>query len=85
MREQYAQRGVPARDEDYWEWMENLFFKRVRMSAGIDFDKYDDVEVETLGGKGDEEPIASFEELCQKFELPEELAANLERCKYSKP
>mmetsp|Transcript_109777 Transcript_109777/g.212550 ORF Transcript_109777/g.212550 Transcript_109777/m.212550 type:complete len:545 (-) Transcript_109777:60-1694(-) len=85
LREQYAQRGVPTRGDDYWDWMETLFFKRARMSAGINFDKYDDVEVETLGGKGDEEPVVSFEDLCQKFELPEELVANLERCKYSKP
>jgi len=37
------------------------------------------------GGKGDEEPVESFEQLCQKFELSEELVANLERCNYSKP
>merc|ERR1719219_1634603 len=73
------------RDESHWDRMERLYFKRVRMSAGIDFDKYDNVEVEMLGGKGDEEPVESFEQLCQKFELPEELVANLERCKYSKP
>jgi len=85
MRNQLAQNGVPVRDDAYWEWIEKLYFKRVSSSVGINFDKYDDVEVETLGGKGDEEPVQSFQELCQKFELPEELVANLERCKYSKP
>jgi len=85
LRQGYANNGVPVRDEQYWEWMEKLYFKRVRLSAGIDFDKYDDVEVEMLGGKGDEEAVGSFQELCQKFELPEGLVANLERCKYAKP
>ena len=49
-------------------------------NTGINFDAYEDIPVEATG-ENVPEPISSFEEI----ELGAEIAANVRRCKYTKP
>jgi len=77
--------GVPPRDDYYWEREERQLFKSAHVSKGINFDRYDDIPVETEGGTGQEETIENFQEACEKFNLPQALVANFERCGYSSP
>jgi len=55
-------------------------------NVGINFDKYDSIPVE-VSGEGVEEiqPVTTFQELWDYFELPEFLWFNVERCKYTRP
>jgi len=77
--------GVPPRDDYYWDREERQLFKTAHVSKGINFARYDDIPVETEGGSGREETIDNFQEACQKFNLPDALVANFERCGYSSP
>eukprot|EP00401_Gymnodinium_catenatum_P074865 CAMPEP_0117576296 /NCGR_PEP_ID=MMETSP0784-20121206/62716_1 /TAXON_ID=39447 /ORGANISM="" /LENGTH=577 /DNA_ID=CAMNT_0005375527 /DNA_START=63 /DNA_END=1796 /DNA_ORIENTATION=+ len=77
--------GMPPRTDRYWDVEERRLFKTAHVSAGINFSKYNDIEVECTGGQGTESAIASFQEACDRFDLPAELTANIERCGYDKP
>jgi ATP-dependent RNA helicase DDX3X len=77
--------GLPPRDETYWRREEMMIFKSARVSAGINFDLYDKVDVDRRGGKGDELPCKSFKDVCTKYELDATLAANIDRCGYNVP
>jgi len=96
-QKQLVERGLPipgggkgkgrgrGRSEEHWRREERALFKTAHVSAGIRFDKYDDIPVERKGGTGNEEPVESFQELCEKYQLPEDLVANIERCQYKVP
>ncbi|CAK9089652.1 unnamed protein product [Durusdinium trenchii] len=60
-------------------------FKQAHVSAGIDFDKYDNIEVTTHGGAKDVTAIETFQEACERYSLPDELTANIQRCGYGVP
>mmetsp|Transcript_144819 Transcript_144819/g.361149 ORF Transcript_144819/g.361149 Transcript_144819/m.361149 type:complete len:747 (+) Transcript_144819:78-2318(+) len=77
--------GVPPRDDYYWDREEGKLFKTAHVSVGINFNKYDSIPVERTGGSGEEEPIESFQDASDKFDLPDALVANFERCAYSVP
>ncbi|CAL1160678.1 unnamed protein product, partial [Cladocopium goreaui] len=70
---------------DHWVAEESRLFKQAHVSAGIDFKKYDDIEVKTHGGSREETPIETFQEACDRFSLPDELTANIDRCNYNVP
>eukprot|EP00440_Ansanella_granifera_P074167 gb/GFBE01080484.1/.p1 GENE.gb/GFBE01080484.1/~~gb/GFBE01080484.1/.p1 ORF type:complete len:661 (+),score=143.67 gb/GFBE01080484.1/:1-1983(+) len=61
-------------------------FGSMRDNVGIDFDKYDDIPVD-MSGKGADEVAAidSFDELWDRFYLPDFLWENIQRCKYQRP
>ncbi|CAK0807747.1 unnamed protein product [Prorocentrum cordatum] len=83
---QVIQRGVRGRDDMFWASEERQIFKsEAHVTAGINFDKYDDIPVETIGGTGKEQPISSFQEACEKYSLPKELRASIEKCGYNVP
>jgi len=73
------------RNDFYWRREESTLFKPEHVSAGINFSDYDNVPVERRGGQGTEQPVASFQEFCDKFKPPAELVANIERCGYNSP
>jgi len=78
--------GVPPRDDLYWRREERMLFSTARMEKGINFAAYDEVEVERRGGLGQEVVCGSFEEICEKFTMPQELVQNvLVRCGYDQP
>merc|ERR1719409_838385 len=77
--------GMPPRDDRYWRMEENQIFKKEHVSAGLQFDKYDDIPVERRGGRGIEEPMSTFQDAGSKYVLPQDLVANFERCSYSVP
>ena len=78
--------GIPPRDDLYWRREERMLFNTTKMEKGINFDAYDDVEVDRRGGLGDEVICDSFQEICQQFTMPQELVENvLYRCGYDKP
>jgi len=77
--------GLPPRSEEFWNREEAALFKTAHVSAGINFEKYNDIPVDCTGGQGDEKPVASFQEACEKFNLPELLSASIDRCGYSTP
>ena len=68
-----------------WARDEKLLFGSSHVVAGINFSKYDDIKVVAEGGTGKEKPIASFQEACDRYQLPDELTENLTRCSYSTP
>ncbi|CAJ1334534.1 unnamed protein product [Effrenium voratum] len=80
-----VQRGERPKGEDHWTMEERRLFKTEHVSKGIDFEKYDEIQVKTRGGNGKEQPINSFQEACEKYSLPDELTANIERCGYDIP
>mmetsp|Transcript_41769 Transcript_41769/g.90505 ORF Transcript_41769/g.90505 Transcript_41769/m.90505 type:complete len:733 (+) Transcript_41769:70-2268(+) len=86
---QYQQRllniGAPKMDDRHWEMQERRLFGANHVVAGINFSKYDNIEVTTEGGTGREIPIKSFQEACERYELPQELTDNLDRCGYNIP
>eukprot|EP00411_Alexandrium_monilatum_P032620 CAMPEP_0175343064 /NCGR_PEP_ID=MMETSP0095-20121207/7159_1 /TAXON_ID=311494 /ORGANISM="Alexandrium monilatum, Strain CCMP3105" /LENGTH=598 /DNA_ID=CAMNT_0016640489 /DNA_START=202 /DNA_END=1996 /DNA_ORIENTATION=- len=84
-RERAAQTGPPRRDDRYWNYEEKRLFQSAHVSKGINFEKYDDIPVETIGGQGTEEPVETFAEACEKFNVAQQLADNLARCGYDKP
>lgn len=49
-----ARTGAPPRDDLYWRREERLLFNTAKMEKGINFDNYDEVEVERRGGAGEE-------------------------------
>jgi len=80
-----ANGGLPPTSEDEWDAEEKFLFEEAHVTAGINFDKYDNIEVERIGGQGDEIPVDSFEEAGKKYGLPPELVDNLKRCGYDTP
>lgn len=85
-RRGFARRGFrAARDDVFWKREERKCFDEEHVTAGINFSKYDDIEVETVGGTGEEEPVESFQEAIERLKLPESLSATIERCGYSTP
>ncbi|CAE7725666.1 ded1 [Symbiodinium sp. CCMP2456] len=77
--------GVQPKDDAHWDALETRIFGQSHVKAGINFAKYDSIEVTAEGGTGKEQPISSFQEACEKYQLPDELTANLERCGYDTP
>ncbi|CAE8650730.1 unnamed protein product [Polarella glacialis] len=78
-------RGVPPRDERFWEQEERELFAKEHVARGINFAKYDAIEVKVQGGQGNEKAVATFQEACDKFNIPEELTANIVKCGYNIP
>jgi len=78
-------RGEQRFSDEHWRVEEGRLFKQAHVHAGIDFKKYDDIEVKAHGGSRKEIPIESFQEACDRFDLPEDLTANIERCGYNVP
>mmetsp|Transcript_103835 Transcript_103835/g.161895 ORF Transcript_103835/g.161895 Transcript_103835/m.161895 type:complete len:617 (+) Transcript_103835:57-1907(+) len=55
-------------------------------NVGINFDKYDEIAVEVAGKDSESlQPISSFEELFERYPLPDFIWNNIEKCKYTKP
>eukprot|EP00933_Yihiella_yeosuensis_P080139 TRINITY_DN9354_c0_g4_i1.p1 TRINITY_DN9354_c0_g4~~TRINITY_DN9354_c0_g4_i1.p1 ORF type:complete len:573 (+),score=130.52 TRINITY_DN9354_c0_g4_i1:68-1786(+) len=77
--------GVKPVDEAVWKRKEATLFKTSHVTRGINFDKYDSINVEVQGGTGEEEAVESFQDCCDRFELPDALTANIDRCGYSVP
>mmetsp|Transcript_38173 Transcript_38173/g.88261 ORF Transcript_38173/g.88261 Transcript_38173/m.88261 type:complete len:573 (-) Transcript_38173:57-1775(-) len=77
--------GVHQQSEAELARIEKQLFQQAHVTAGINFAKYDNIEVTAEGGTGKEKPIASFQEACEKYNLPDELTENLNRCSYSTP
>lgn len=78
--------GIPPRDDLYWRREERMLFNTTKMEKGINFDAYDEVEVDRRGGLGDEVICDSFQDICNQFTMPKELVENiLYRCGYDKP
>eukprot|EP00439_Symbiodinium_sp_Y106_P080390 s509_g19.t1 len=77
--------GVDPKDDAHWDMLEKKIFGQTHVKAGINFAKYDNIEVTAEGGTGKEQPISAFQEACEKYQLPDELTANLERCGYDTP
>ncbi|CAK8995576.1 unnamed protein product [Durusdinium trenchii] len=77
--------GVPPTDEVTWAREEKRLFGANHVVAGINFSKYDNIEVTTEGGTGREQAIKSFQEACDRYKLPDALTENLNRCSYSIP
>ncbi|CAE7473686.1 ded1 [Symbiodinium natans] len=82
---QLMSRGESEPDDAFWDRQERRIFGENHVKAGINFSKYDNIEVTAEGGTGKEQPISTFQEACDKYELPDELTANLERCGYGTP
>ncbi|CAK9022375.1 unnamed protein product [Durusdinium trenchii] len=81
----FSQGGQHQKREDEWNFEEKRLFKQAHVSAGIDFDKYDNIEVTTHGGAKDVTAIETFQEACERYSLPDELTANIQRCGYGVP
>lgn len=77
--------GLPSRLPSWWQTEEKAIFGKAHVVAGINFDKYDDIPVEREGGQGTEEIVTSFDDLAEKYELPEVLRENFHKCGYNKP
>jgi len=60
-------------------------FEESRVTAGINFDKYDNIEVARIGGQGTEISVKTFEEAGKNYGLPTELVAHLECHGYEAP
>jgi len=58
-----------------WDAEERFLFEEARVTACINFDEYDKIEVECIGGHGAEIPVKNFEEGAGKYALPTELVA----------
>jgi len=58
-----------------WDAEERFLFEEARVTACINFDEYDAIEVECIGGHGAEIPVKNFEEGAGKYALPTELVA----------
>jgi len=58
-----------------WDVEERFLFEAARVTACINFDEYDNIEVECIGGHGAEILVKSFEEGAGKYALPTELVA----------
>eukprot|EP00931_Biecheleriopsis_adriatica_P045892 TRINITY_DN262_c0_g1_i3.p1 TRINITY_DN262_c0_g1~~TRINITY_DN262_c0_g1_i3.p1 ORF type:complete len:608 (+),score=119.64 TRINITY_DN262_c0_g1_i3:95-1918(+) len=77
--------GVQPRDDRFWDREESRLFKTAHVSKGINFDKYESIEVTTEGGTGKEIPIKSFPDACDRYSLPDDLTDNINRCGYDAP
>merc|ERR1740129_1950800 len=55
------------------------------MTQGIKFDNYDTIDVTRRGGRKQESVCNSFQDLCQTFDLAQELVHNIDKCGYNKP
>eukprot|EP00930_Biecheleria_cincta_P011198 TRINITY_DN1137_c0_g1_i1.p1 TRINITY_DN1137_c0_g1~~TRINITY_DN1137_c0_g1_i1.p1 ORF type:complete len:583 (-),score=121.35 TRINITY_DN1137_c0_g1_i1:148-1851(-) len=77
--------GPPHVTESAWLNEERRLFKAAHVSAGIDFSRYEDIEVETEGGQGTEKGMETFQDACDRFGLHEDLSANINRCGYAVP
>merc|ERR1719382_906097 len=80
-----VRRGIVARDDMFWAREERAVLKQAHVKAGINFSKYDDISVDTIGGNGSEQPIETFRDACEKFDFPESLVASIEKCGYDVP
>eukprot|EP00452_MALV-II_sp_L67-6_P000264 gene264-89_t len=83
-----AERGGPPRKGRTFldQEEEELFTEKAGMAAGIDFDKYDDIEVEINGYGADQVQICdTFEDLGRFYELPRFLKDNIWKCHYERP
>jgi len=80
-----VQRGAPPRDERFWQAEEQELFQTTHVSKGINFAAYDKIDVKVQGGSGQEQAVATFQEACKKFNVPEALTANIDRCGYNVP
>lgn len=77
--------GTTPRDDTFWRKQEQLLFQMAKPTQGINFDAYDQVPVKRRGGQGLERPMQDFQECCDVYALDETLAANIQKCGYSKP
>lgn len=77
--------GLPKKGYLRLQQEEEELFGNVN-NVGIDFDKYDSIEVERSGPAAQRIPVAqTYSDLRNLFPLPHWLSENLERCGYSKP
>mmetsp|Transcript_77067 Transcript_77067/g.160393 ORF Transcript_77067/g.160393 Transcript_77067/m.160393 type:complete len:613 (+) Transcript_77067:193-2031(+) len=84
MQTQYGRKGAPGKGGGKFE--ERELFSATLHNVGIDFDKYESIDVEVSGRDAKSiAAIGSFEELWDRFELPDFLWYNVERCGYKKP
>ena len=52
--------GVQPKDDAHWDALERRIFGQNHVKAGINFAKYDNIEVTPEGGTGKEQPISSM-------------------------
>ena len=65
---------------------QNFKKKKPNVNEGIDFDKFNDIEVNMQGNGSETIQICQhFSELMQLYKLPEWLEANIARCRYASP
>jgi len=84
-QKQLKEMGLPPRDNIFWDREEQMTFGGSKITQGINFDNYDRIDVTRRGGRKKEQVCTSFPELCQSFDLPQELVRNIERCGYNTP
>lgn len=77
--------GQVERDEAYWERERNAIFTGERIEKGEDFASYEKIPVETKGGTGEEGTIDSFEDVIERYDVPEIMAENMRSCRWSEP
>lgn len=84
--------GPPRKGKRFLEEeKDELFRTNASMAQGIDFKKYDEIEVEVSGSDNNQNNLGnipvcnSFTELVKEFELPEWLANNINNCNYVVP
>mmetsp|Transcript_11586 Transcript_11586/g.31159 ORF Transcript_11586/g.31159 Transcript_11586/m.31159 type:complete len:608 (-) Transcript_11586:85-1908(-) len=85
VQERTLRMGPPPFDDLHWSKEERLLFRTQHVAKGLDFGKYENVDVERIGGQGEEEPLESFAAICEKYDLPKALIDNFERCGYDVP
>ena len=61
---QLMSRGESEPDDAFWDRQERRIFGENHVKAGINFSKYDNIEVTAEGGTGKEQPISTI--LCLK-------------------
>eukprot|EP00971_Amphidinium_carterae_P167059 3310550-Amphidinium_carterae.1 len=71
--------------EEFWRREERLLFKSEHVTQGINFEKYDDIPVERKGGRGNEQPCNSFEDVIEEYNIPEGLQNSIRKCSYLNP
>ena len=60
--------GVDPKDDAHWDMLEKKIFGQTHVKAGINFAKYDNIEVTAEGGTGKEQPISAtpcFKVICR--------------------
>merc|ERR1719424_2485027 len=79
-----AEKGYVQHPRRFWDADQRELFGTAQMSAGIAFDKYDDIQVNRRGQQT-ETVIESFADLKSKYNIHDIYANNLNMCKYSTP